>query len=305
MRILFLGNGPVACEVLKYLRDEAETDASAGNIHNYVQENVQKNAEENAKENAGAGAHPNAAWGNNAPNPDDADTIVGLVLHPDARARHSEELRALSGLPAAQIFDGSKLREAPTLAAIRDLQADIAISVFFGYILRPPFLDLFSQGVVNLHPSLLPHNRGANPNVWSIVDGTPSGVTLHYIDAGVDTGDIIAQRPVCALPTDTGKTLYARLEQACGMLFRDTWPRLRAGTAPRVMQQTGAGTTHRRSDLCALDCLDLDAPTTARQVLDLLRARTFAPYAGAYFEDDGQKIYLRLQLLTEAELQSE
>ncbi len=293
MRILFLGNGPAACDVLKYLRGEVATDIGA------------KEVQEDPKVGAQANTRLTAAQRNGANDPADADTIVGLVLHPDGKARQGKELRALSGLPAAHIFDGSKLREPSTLAAIRDLQADIAISVFFGYILRPSFLNLFGRGVVNLHPSLLPYNRGANPNVWSIVDGTPSGVTLHYIDAGVDTGDIIAQRPVCVLPTDTGKTLYARLEQACASLFCETWPRLRAGTASRSAQQPGIGTTHKKADLDTLDCLDLDAPTTARQVLNLLRARTFPPYAGAYFNDDGQKIYLRLQLLTESQLQSE
>lgn len=297
MRILFLGNGPVACDVLKYLRDGAETNGGANNV------------QENAGAVAQATMRLTAAQGNDADNPADspadADTIVGLVLHPDGEARQGEELRALSGLPATHIFDGSKLRQTSTLTAIRDLQADIAISIFFGCILRPPFLNVFSQGVVNLHPSLLPYNRGANPNVWSIVESTPSGVTLHYMDAGVDTGDIIAQRPVCVLPTDTGKILYARLEQACGTLFRQSWPRLRAGTAPRVAQPPDVGATHKRADLDALDCLDMDAPTTVRQVLNVLRARTFPPYTGAYFHDNDQKIYLRLQLLTEDQLQSE
>ena len=75
-----------------------------------------------------------------------------------------------------------KLKEPKVLEAIDALQPDIGLSILFDYILRSEFLELCPLGVVNLHPSYLPYNRGQYPNVWSIMDGTPAGVTLHYID---------------------------------------------------------------------------------------------------------------------------
>ena len=118
---------------------------------------------------------------------------MGLALHPAARRRYGDEILAAASLPDERVFDAARLREPDVQRAIVALGADIGLSVLLGYILAPTFLSSFPQGVVNLHPALLPWNRGADPNVWSIVERTPAGATLHWMDAGVDTGDIIAQ----------------------------------------------------------------------------------------------------------------
>src|SRR5437868_7353950 len=124
------------------------------------------------------------------------EDIVGLVLHPPERRKFGDRLTQTAALEPGRIFDASRLRDAEVQRTIRELQPEIGISVLFGYILRPELLGCFPSGVINLHPSLLPFNRGACPNVWSIVDGTPAGATLHYIDSHIDTGDIVAQHRV-------------------------------------------------------------------------------------------------------------
>lgn len=224
------------------------------------------------------------------------ETVVGLVVNAPKRAKHRAEIVQTSGLSAGQIFSGETLRQTTVLAAIRELNAEIAVSVMFGHILQPEIFQLFANGCINLHPSFLPYNRGAHPNVWSLVDGTPAGVTLHYIDAGVDTGDIIAQREVPVAPIDTGETLYRRLELASLELFTDTWPAVCAGRAARRKQPLTGGTCHRTCDLQQLDDIDLEAPYKARDLINLLRARTFPPYPGAYFRDGERKVHLRLEL---------
>jgi methionyl-tRNA formyltransferase len=222
--------------------------------------------------------------------------IAGLVLHPQAKARHGAELRAAAALPESAIFGGSTLGERAVLRRIAELRADIAVSVLFDYILKPDFLALFPRGTINLHPALLPYNRGQYPNVWSIVEGTPAGATLHYIDEGIDTGAIIAQRQVAVDPADTGETLYRKLERASLALFQETWPAVVAGEAPVIPQAHAAGTFHRTRDVERIDEIDLDRSYTARELIDILRARTFPPYRGAYFRAGGRKIPLRLQL---------
>lgn len=224
------------------------------------------------------------------------EEIVGAVVHSAAKQKHRAEIVAALGISSEVVFEGERLAEPAVLGAIGALQPDLALSVFFGYILRPPFLALPPLGCVNLHPALLPYNRGAHPNVWSIVDGTPAGVTLHYIDAGVDTGDIIAQSEVAVEPFDTGATLYRRLEGASVELFKQAWPALRAGAAPRRAQPAAQATQHRAKDLERLDEIDLQATYKAQELIDLIRARTFHPYPGAYFRSGGKKIYLRLEL---------
>ncbi len=223
------------------------------------------------------------------------DEIAGLVLHSPERRKYGQEILAAVGFDTGAVIDGSRLHEEQVLELIQRCNADIALSVFFGYILKPNLLRLFPQGVINLHPAYLPYNRGAYPNVWSIVDQTPAGVTMHYVDNGVDTGDIISQQRLPVEPTDTGGSLYSKLEQACVALFKDTWPRVRSGQVTR-RPQSAEGTVHRVRDVEFLDKIDLEQTYTARQLIDILRARTFSPYPGAYFEVDGRRIYVRLEL---------
>lgn len=230
------------------------------------------------------------------------EKIVGLVLHPEEKRRYGSEMLMCARTLDVPIFDATSLREPETLSATEAIAPDIGLSILFGYILKPEFLSLFPKGVVNLHPAYLPYNRGAYPNVWSIVDRTPAGATLHYIDPGVDTGDIIARREVPVEPVDTGESLYHKLEVASLDLFMETWPLIRSGNAPRI-PQVEEGTSHRVSDVRKIDQIELDREYSARELIDVIRARTYPPYAGAYFEVDGKRIYLRLQLLYEGQLE--
>jgi methionyl-tRNA formyltransferase len=226
------------------------------------------------------------------------EEIAGIVLHPAHKRKYGREIIAASGVPNGRVFDGSQLGNQSVRGAIGALNAHIGISVLFGLMLRREVLNLFRGGCINLHPSLLPYNRGAYPNVWSIVDQTPAGATLHYIDEGLDTGDIIAQQQVCADGSDTGQTLYERTEIAAEELFRKSWPLIRSGAAPRI-PQASAGTFHRVRDTDLIDEIDLERSYKARDLINILRARSFPPYSGAYFRDGDRKVFVNISLTTE------
>ncbi len=230
------------------------------------------------------------------------EEIVALVVHPGAGAKHVNEIIAETGLPGDRIFEATQIEATETLRGIKALKPDIALSVFFGYILKREFINIFPRGVVNLHPSYLPYNRGAYPNVWSIVDETPAGATLHYVDEGIDTGDIISKTRVEVELTDTGESLYGKLERACVELFRKTWGTIRTGEPPRMEPGELSGTYHRSGDVEAIDLIDLERSYGAKELINILRARTFPPYKGAYFVDNGRKVYLRLQLYGEDQI---
>ncbi len=227
------------------------------------------------------------------------EEVVGLVAHPAAKQKCGPEIIAAAGLEPEAVFFGPQLRDPVCLERIKALRPDAGVSAYFGYILKPEFLELFPRGVVNLHPALLPFNRGHYPNVWSILEGTPAGATLHCVDAGVDTGDILAQRELAVEPVDTGKTLYHKLEQLCLELFQEAWPDYKAGKLARRPQPANAGTEHRSRDIEEIDAIDLDRAYPARRLINLLRARTFPPYRGAYFVENGRKVYLKLDLAYE------
>lgn len=229
------------------------------------------------------------------------DVVVGAVLNAPGRRRYEDEILAALRLSSDQVIDGSRLAEPAVRKRLAALRPDMGVSAFFGHLLRRPVLDLMPRGCVNVHPALLPYNRGAYPNVWSIIDRTPAGATIHFIDEGVDTGDVVAQREVAVRPIDTGATLYERLEEACIDLFEQTWPAIRCGESPRTPQPRQAGSFHRLRDVESVDRIDLDAACRTGDLIDLLRARTFGSYPSAYFVDGGRKVYVRVQLTYEGE----
>jgi len=105
----------------------------------------------------------------------------------------------------------------------REQQFDLTVSYTYRFILSKEILRSLHNNAVNLHNSFLPWNRGSDPNLWSILEKTPRGVTLHYMEAGLDKGAIIAQRLVPLLPNDTLKTSYDMLDVAAQEQFRQAF----------------------------------------------------------------------------------
>ena len=230
--------------------------------------------------------------------------IVGLILHSPEKQKYGEEIVSVYDMPEDKIFYGNTLNNENILNAICNLQPDIAISVYFGYIFKKSFLDLFPWGCINFHPAYLPYNRGAYPNVWSIIDGTPAGTTLHYVNEGIDSGDIISQKQIVTNITDTGETLYHRLESASVELFKETWPRILTGDIHPVSQNIQEGTYHNVHDVDKIDEIHLNRTYNAGELINILRARTFPPHNGAYIIQNQKKIYVNIQLLDETKQHS-
>src|SRR5262245_47929427 len=86
--------------------------------------------------------------------------------------------------------------------------AEWIVSYGYRHILREPLLSAYAERIINLHISYLPWGRGADPNLWSWIEGTPKGVTIHAIDAGLDTGPIFVQRLVDFGSSETLATSY-------------------------------------------------------------------------------------------------
>jgi methionyl-tRNA formyltransferase len=131
---------------------------------------------------------------------------------------------------------------------------DFIVSYGYRHIVRNEALELFGERAVNLHISLLPWNRGAHPNVWSVLEDTPSGVSIHAMDEGVDTGPVLAQRGVPLLPGDTLRTSYQRLLEEIETLFAQVWLAVRSGRLAALAQPPG-GSAHRVADLEAVSHL--------------------------------------------------
>ena len=222
--------------------------------------------------------------------------IVALVIHEPSKQKHSDEIIAAADLPPENIIIANTLSSSDTLKQIAALKPDCGVSAFFGYILQKPLIDIFPRGIVNLHTSLLPLNRGSYPNVWTIVDKTSAGVTMHLVDEGVDTGPILAQAEIQRCAADTGLSLNQRLEAAVIELFQSNWDKFVSGELKPQPQNDSKASTHRAGDTASIDRIDLDANVRAGDLIDILRARTYPPHRGAYFEVDGQKYFMELKI---------
>lgn len=137
-----------------------------------------------------------------------------------------------------------------TAERIDDLSAvDLAISFGYRFILSEAVLQTARRPVLNLHISYLPWNRGAHPNFWSWVEGTPAGVTIHEITAGVDTGAIVFQKLLDgAGPENTLRETHAMLTDQIQTLFEDHLDALLDGSY-RPRPQDGKGSYHAKRDL--------------------------------------------------------
>ena len=124
---------------------------------------------------------------------------------------------------------------------------DFIISYGYRHIIRKDVLDLFPQRVINLHISLLPWNRGADPNLWSFLEDTPKGVTIHLMDEGIDTGPVLAKREVEHEENDTLSSTYRRLSESMESLFIKVWPEIR-GRRIKPNPQPDYGSFHSLAD---------------------------------------------------------
>ena len=152
---------------------------------------------------------------------------------------------------------------------------------------------------INVHPGLNPHNRGWFPQVFSILNGLPAGVTIHKMDTELDHGPILWQEELPIYPQDTSKDVYDRiLAKELELLDRHLEDILTGNYTLTPMAEEG--NINYKADFDALCPIDLNEPATYGQVIDRLRALTHAPYQNAYFIDkDGKKVYVGITLRKE------
>lgn len=130
-----------------------------------------------------------------------------------------------------------------------DIIRNVEFVISYGYrhIIRKDVIDIFQEKIINLHISFLPYNRGADPNLWSFLEDSPKGVTIHLINEGIDTGDILLQKEACLPQNATLKTSYELLSECIEQLFEDNWKNIKDGKIKSIPQK-GTGSVHRLKD---------------------------------------------------------
>jgi methionyl-tRNA formyltransferase len=171
---------------------------------------------------------------------------------------------------------------------VRAHRPTLVLSVYYTQVFAPSLLDAVGCPVLNFHPSLLPRHRGTAPLIWAIADGERvTGLTLHYIDEGIDTGPVVSQHPMPIHWNDTGYTLHRKM----ALLVRATAAELlrthvRGEPFPNGVAQIGSGSYHSRRDP-PLNHLDWSAPR--ERIRNVVRALA-PPLPGAFALLDGEPL---------------
>lgn len=185
-----------------------------------------------------------------------------------------------------------RARDPEFIALIQSLQPDLIVVVAYGQILPQPLLDVPRFGCLNVHTSILPKYRGAAPIQWAIVDGeTETGVSIMKMDAGLDTGPVVAEARTAISDEDDSQKLHDRLATMGAMLLRKTIPDYVAGRIT-PMAQPADGATYARKIAKEDGRVDWSRP--ARAIFNQIRG--FNPWPGAFthIELNGRQRLLKI-----------
>jgi len=226
--------------------------------------------------------------------------LVGAVTQPDKPAGREQKITAPpvkvavagSNIPVLQ---PSKIKEAAAIDRIRAFEPDVVVVMAYGQILPRAVLEIPKIACLNLHASLLPRWRGAAPIQAAIAAGDhETGITVMYMNEGLDTGDILLQRKIDILPTDTGGSLHDRLAEIAPEALLAALQMLANGSAPRIPQDNALTSYAPKLDRKAGR---IDWNESAKQIERKIRA--YDPWPGAFADFDGRKLKVFTAAITD------
>ncbi len=218
--------------------------------------------------------------------------LAGVVTQPDKPAGRDQKTTApaikevLAGNELLPILQPKRIKDPHSIDEIRALQPDVIVVMAYGQILPRAVLEIPRIACLNLHASLLPRWRGAAPVQAAIAAGDrKTGITLIYMNEGLDTGDMLLQRKIDILPNDTGWTLHDRLAQVAPDCLLEALQLLATGNAPRTPQDNERATY--ASKLKREDGeIDWNKPA---EVIER-KIRAFNPWPGAFMKIDNRHL---------------
>jgi len=175
-------------------------------------------------------------------------------------------------------------------ALISSLAPDLIIICGWRQVIAKEILDVPSQGVIGFHPTLLPHGRGPAPIINTLLRGeTRSGLSMYYLEAGLDDGDIIAQEEFMINTDDHAQDVYAKTIKAGKKLVKRYLPLVIQGQAPRASQDDSKALVFDKPSLNN-NKIDLENESLT-QVFSKIKALS-KPYKGAYIEKGKQRLVI-------------
>jgi len=209
--------------------------------------------------------------------------LIGVVTQPDKPVGREQRIEAppikaaLAGR-SVPVLQPKRIKAEEAVAEIRSLAPDMIVVMAYGQILPRAVLEIPPIACLNLHASLLPRHRGAAPIQAAIVAGDhETGITVMYVDEGLDTGDVMLQTRIEIAPDETGESLHDRLAEIAPGALKEALSQLQAGTAPRIPQNSSAATYASKLER-EHGRIDWSEPATLIE----RKIRAFNPWPGAF-----------------------
>ena len=168
------------------------------------------------------------------------------------------------------VYQPASCRDEAVLEELRGLEPDVIVVAAYGKLLPQALLDIPRLAIINVHSSLLPQYRGAAPINWAILNGdSETGVTIQYMAAELDAGDILLTKTTPISPEEDAGQLYDRLARLGGEAASEALSQLRDGTAGRTPQVYGP--QYQYASLLSRDMSPLDWKRPARELVNQVR----------------------------------
>ena len=228
-----------------------------------------------------------------------ADVLKGLLEHghevpgvfcpPDQGAR-PDPLKEAAQAAGAPVFQPAHLRDPEAYEAMVSLKADLGVLAFVTDIIPLRVFNAPKLGSIQYHPSLLPRHRGSSAINWAVINGeTHTGITIFWVDWGIDTGDIILQKAVEIGPSETtGEVYYNKLYPLGVAALLEAVELLAQGQAPRIPQDHSQGTYEPP---CDERVAGLDWSQPGVRVFNFIRGCDPQPGATTTFRGEKVKLY--------------
>ncbi len=212
------------------------------------------------------------------------EDVVGVFSPPDKRG---EAMKALAEKSGIFLFGPNSVKDPQVYDAFIKLQPELAILAFVTDIVPEELLSVPSLGTICYHPSILPRHRGASAINWAIIQGdTRTGLTIFWVDKGIDTGPVLLQKEVGIGPDDTTGSLYFDTLFPMGVdAVLEAIELIKQGRAPRIPQDESKATYEPP---CDDRVASVDFRKAARDIYNLIRGCD--PQPGAYTLHKGKKI---------------
>lgn len=217
--------------------------------------------------------------------------LLGIIIPTDRSQESLKSIKNFAKKNNVNIFSPINCNSKKFIGKIKKLSPDLIIVFNYSKILKKELFEIPKLGTINIHPSLLPKYRGAHVVNWVLINGEKeTGVTVHYVDENIDSGDIICQKKIKLTIKDTCATLAKKIEKTAVKALNEVLKSLKTGNAKRKKQDSKKATYYKKR--YPKDG-KINWTKPAVEIYNLIRALV-EPWPGAfYYNKKGKRIVIK------------